>query len=142
MRSVLRVEERRRWDTLVAEHQYLPFRGLFGKVLRYAAVLRYQWLALLGWHACVQGGSSGRVDRVVFGAAIPAAALGREQCAVRGAGSGTGPESGVSGSGIESAESGGGHRGDPRISGKDLTSLTTFIQTPSRVWVESPSVLY
>ena len=63
MRPVLRAEERRQWDTLVAEHQYLPFRGLFGKVLRYAAVLRYQWLALLGWHACVQGGSSGQVDR-------------------------------------------------------------------------------
>ena len=84
----------------------------------------------------------GTSGSVVFGAAIPAAALGREQCAVRGAGSGTGPESGVSGSGIESAESGGGRRGDPRVSGKDLTSLRTFIQTPSRVWVESPSVLY
>ena len=51
MRPVLRVEERRRWDALVAEHHYLPFRGLFGKALRQVAVFGDQWLALLGWHA-------------------------------------------------------------------------------------------
>jgi hypothetical protein len=51
VRPVLRVEERRRWDALVAEHHYLPFRGLFGKALRHVAVLGDQWLALLGWHA-------------------------------------------------------------------------------------------
>ena len=51
VRPVLRVEERRRWDALVAEHHYLPFRGLFGKALRHVAVFEGQWLALLGWHA-------------------------------------------------------------------------------------------
>ena len=65
----------------------------------------------------VQGGSSGPVDRVVSGAEIPAAASAREQCAIRSAGGGAGPESGVSGSGIESAASGGGHGGDSRVSG-------------------------
>ena len=65
----------------------------------------------------VQGGSPGPVDRVVCTAAIPAAASAREQCAIRGAGSGAGPESGVSGSGVESAATGGGHGGDSRVSG-------------------------
>jgi len=45
------VEERRRWDALMAEHHYLPFRGLFGKSLRHVAVRGEAWLALLGWQA-------------------------------------------------------------------------------------------
>ena len=45
------VEERRRWDTLLAKHHYLPFRGLFGKSLRHVAVRGEAWLALLGWQA-------------------------------------------------------------------------------------------
>ena len=65
----------------------------------------------------VQGGRPGPVDRVVCKAAIPSAASDRQQCAVRGAGGGTDPESGVSGSGLESAACGGGHGGDPRLSG-------------------------
>ena len=45
------VEERRRWDALLAKHHYLPFRGLFGKSLRHVAVRGEAWLALLGWQA-------------------------------------------------------------------------------------------
>ncbi len=44
-------EERRRWDALMREHHYLPFRGLFGKSLRHVAVRGEAWLALLGWQA-------------------------------------------------------------------------------------------
>ena len=51
VRPVRGVEERRRWDALVAEHHYLPFRGLFGKSLRHVAVRGETWLALLGWQA-------------------------------------------------------------------------------------------
>ena len=45
------VEERRRWDALLAKHHYLPFHGLFGKSLRHVAVRGEAWLALLGWQA-------------------------------------------------------------------------------------------
>ena len=51
VRPVRGVEERRRWDTLVARHHYLPFRSLFGKSLRHVAVRGETWLALLGWQA-------------------------------------------------------------------------------------------
>ena len=51
VRPVRGVEERRRWDALMAEHHYLPFRGLFGKSLRHVAVRGEAWLALLGWQA-------------------------------------------------------------------------------------------
>ena len=51
VRPVLGVGERRRWDALMAEHHYLPFRGLFGKSLRHVAVRGGSWLALLGWQA-------------------------------------------------------------------------------------------
>ncbi len=51
VRPVRGVGERRRWDALVAEHHYLPFRGLFGKSLRHVAVRGETWLALLGWKA-------------------------------------------------------------------------------------------
>ena len=51
VRPVRGVEERRRWDALLAKHHYLPFRGLFSKSLRHVAVRREAWLALLGWQA-------------------------------------------------------------------------------------------
>ena len=51
VRPVHGVEERRRWDALLAKHHYLPFRGLFGKSLRHVAVRGEAWLALLGWQA-------------------------------------------------------------------------------------------
>ena len=41
--------ERARWDTLMAEHHYLGFRGMIGESLRYVAVYQDRWLALLGW---------------------------------------------------------------------------------------------
>lgn len=51
VRPVVGVEERRRWDALMREHHYLPYRGLFGKSLRHVAVRGGSWLALLGWQA-------------------------------------------------------------------------------------------
>ena len=42
-------QEHRRWDRLVAEHHYLPFHGVIGKVLRHVAVHGETWLALIGW---------------------------------------------------------------------------------------------
>ena len=51
VRPVRGVKERRRWDALMAEHHYLPYRGLFGKSLRQVAVRGEAWLALLGWQA-------------------------------------------------------------------------------------------
>ena len=51
VRPVRGVDERRRWDALMREHHYLPFRGLFGKSLRHVAVRGEAWLALLGWQA-------------------------------------------------------------------------------------------
>ena len=51
VRPVRGAEERRRWDALMREHHYLPFRGLFGKSLRHVAVRGEAWLALLGWQA-------------------------------------------------------------------------------------------
>lgn len=43
--------ERDRWDALMRTHHYLGFKALVGKALRYVAVYRGQWLALLGWQA-------------------------------------------------------------------------------------------
>ena len=51
VRPVRDAEERRRWDALVAEFHYLPFRGLFGQSLRHVAVYGSVWVALLGWTA-------------------------------------------------------------------------------------------
>jgi hypothetical protein len=45
----IRPEERGAWDALVAAHQYLGLRSLFGKTLRYVATVEGRWLALLGW---------------------------------------------------------------------------------------------
>ena len=42
VRPVLRAEECRRWDSLVTEHHFLPFRGLFGKALRHVEVFEGQ----------------------------------------------------------------------------------------------------
>ena len=61
------------------EHQHLPFHGLFGESLRHVAVRGEVWLALLGWQAGVQGRGSGSVGRLHAGAAVRAAASGREQ---------------------------------------------------------------
>ena len=46
---LIRPEERRRWDTVVDQYHYLGLRSLFGKTLRYVAVVEERWLALLGW---------------------------------------------------------------------------------------------
>ncbi len=51
VRPVRGAEERRRWDALMREHHYLPYRGLFGRSLRQVAVRGETWLALLGWQA-------------------------------------------------------------------------------------------
>lgn len=51
VRPVRGVDERRRWDALMARHHYLPYRGLFGRSLRHVAVRGETWLALLGWQA-------------------------------------------------------------------------------------------
>ncbi len=41
--------ERTRWDALMAEYHYLGFQGMIGESVRYVAVYRDRWLALLGW---------------------------------------------------------------------------------------------
>lgn len=41
--------ERIRWDRLMQQHHYLGFHGMIGESLRYVAVHRDRWLALLGW---------------------------------------------------------------------------------------------
>ncbi len=51
VRLVSTVDERRRWDALVAGHHYLPYYRLFGKALRHVAVHGETWLALVGWQA-------------------------------------------------------------------------------------------
>jgi hypothetical protein len=37
------------WDRLMQAHHYLGFQGMIGESLRYAAVHKDRWLALLGW---------------------------------------------------------------------------------------------
>ena len=44
-------EEKTRWDELMKAHHYLGFRNLIGEGIRYVAVYRGYWLALLGWAA-------------------------------------------------------------------------------------------
>ncbi len=44
-------EEQTRWNELICEHHYLHNATLVGEQLRYVAVYRNQWLALLGWSA-------------------------------------------------------------------------------------------
>ena len=43
--------ERAQWDRFMREHHYLGFHSMVGEALRYVAVYRDQWLALLGWCA-------------------------------------------------------------------------------------------
>ena len=112
------VDERRRWDALMAEHHYLPYRGLFGKSLRQVAV-RGETLAGAAGVAGrgVQGGGARRVDRLDAGAAVLAAAPDREQQPLRGAGRGPGSEPGVAGAGAGPAAAVGGHAGRARPPG-------------------------
>lgn len=49
MRPTRDAAERRRWDALMAEHHYLPYRTLFGRALRHVAEYDGEWLALVGW---------------------------------------------------------------------------------------------
>lgn len=42
-------EEKNRWDELMKAHHYLGFYNLIGEGIRYVAVYRGYWLALLGW---------------------------------------------------------------------------------------------
>ena len=51
VRPVVGAVERRRWDALMSEFHYLPFKGLFGQSLRHVAVCGGSWLALVGWTA-------------------------------------------------------------------------------------------
>ena len=51
VRPVRGVAERRRWDALMSEFHYLPFKGLFGQSLRHVAECGGSWLALVGWTA-------------------------------------------------------------------------------------------
>ena len=44
-------EEKTRWNELMKAHHYLGFRCLIGEGIRYIAVYRGYWLALLGWAA-------------------------------------------------------------------------------------------
>lgn len=43
--------ERSLWNSLMKRHHYLGFHSLIGQSLRYVAVYRDRWLALLGWGA-------------------------------------------------------------------------------------------
>jgi len=43
--------ERPMWNSLMKRHHYLGFHSLIGQSLRYVAVYRDRWLALLGWGA-------------------------------------------------------------------------------------------
>jgi len=43
--------ERPLWNSLMKRHHYLGFHSLIGQSLRYVAVYRDRWLALLGWGA-------------------------------------------------------------------------------------------
>ena len=60
VRPIRGLEERRRWDALMAAHHYLSYRGLvrptaglFGRALRQVAEWGGEWVALLGWQAGV-----------------------------------------------------------------------------------------
>jgi len=48
---LVRKEEQPLWEQLMNEHHYLGFRGLVGESLRYVAVYKQHWVALLGWAA-------------------------------------------------------------------------------------------
>jgi len=44
-------EERGQWDLLMRRHHYLGFKSMVGESLRYVALQRGQWVALIGWCA-------------------------------------------------------------------------------------------
>ncbi|OOP56683.1 MAG: hypothetical protein AYP45_07685 [Candidatus Brocadia carolinensis] len=44
-------DERHQWDELIRHHHYLGLHSLIGESIRYRAVHRKQWLALIGWSA-------------------------------------------------------------------------------------------
>ncbi len=46
---LITAKERRRWDQLMARHHYLRNAEMVGQCLRYVAVRKGQWLALVGW---------------------------------------------------------------------------------------------
>ncbi|MCY4597144.1 MAG: DUF4338 domain-containing protein, partial [Bryobacterales bacterium] len=48
-----RPDERRRWDALMDRHHPLGFKQFAGRGLRYVAVWKGEWLALLGWQTGV-----------------------------------------------------------------------------------------
>ena len=101
VRPVRGVEERRRWDALMREHHYLPFRGLFGKSLAAGGGARGDLARAAGLAGRgVQGWGARRVDRLDAGAAVLAAAPGGEQRPLGGAGGGPGSEPGVAGAGL------------------------------------------
>lgn len=39
------------WDRLMSRHHYLGFNSMVGESLRYVAVYKEHWVALLGWAA-------------------------------------------------------------------------------------------
>ena len=51
LRLVPGEEERKRWDSLIAQYHNLPFLGLLGKGWRQVAIHDETWLALLVWQA-------------------------------------------------------------------------------------------
>ena len=53
VRPIRGLEERCRWDALMAADHYLAYRGLFGRALRQVAEWDGEWVALLGWQAGV-----------------------------------------------------------------------------------------
>ncbi len=46
---LVREDEAKRWNQLMADHHYLGFRALVGESLKYVATYHGQWIALLGW---------------------------------------------------------------------------------------------
>lgn len=48
---LVRKEEQPFWDQLMNMHHYLGFHGFVGESLRYVAVFKQHWIALLGWAA-------------------------------------------------------------------------------------------
>jgi hypothetical protein len=46
---LMEAPEKARWEELIRWHHYLGFQGMIGQSLRYVAVYKDRWLALLGW---------------------------------------------------------------------------------------------
>ncbi len=47
----IRLEERRRWQPLMAQYHYLGFQNTVGEAIRYVATVGSRWVALLAWAA-------------------------------------------------------------------------------------------